>query len=144
MDTLTLIVIDTDKHSDTNDIIICYMIVFWELNSYWGNFKIFLHGEWNEKIWIVWIITIWVNRYFYVNRFFYVEQFFLCEQICWTVYLFIFYVEQILCEQIFCTGFTQIFCTDGLLNKKNSLYLLEILNRLIYWYWARKPNFFII
>ena len=30
-----LIVIDTDTQSDTNDdIIICYMIVFWELNSY--------------------------------------------------------------------------------------------------------------
>ena len=42
--TLTLIVIDTNTHSDTNDII-CYMIVFWELNSYKGNFKIFFHGE---------------------------------------------------------------------------------------------------
>ena len=52
MDTLTLIILDTNTHSDTNDII-CYMIIFWELNSYWGNFKIFLHGEWNEKIWIV-------------------------------------------------------------------------------------------
>ena len=33
MDILTLIVSDTDTHSDTNDIIY-YMIVFWELNSY--------------------------------------------------------------------------------------------------------------
>ena len=56
----------TLTHSDTNDII-CYMIVFWELNSYWGNFKIFLHGEWNEKIWIImwtyflhkWKIQFW-------------------------------------------------------------------------------------
>ena len=29
-----LIVIDTDTHIDTNDIIICYMIVFWEFHSY--------------------------------------------------------------------------------------------------------------
>ena len=65
-----LIVIDTDTHINTNDIIICYMIGFWEFNSYWGNSKIFLHGDWNEKIWIVWIITIWVNKYFYVNKIF--------------------------------------------------------------------------
>ena len=32
VDTLALIVIDTGTHSDTNDII-CYMIVFWKLNS---------------------------------------------------------------------------------------------------------------
>ena len=42
------IVIDTDTQSDTNDII-CYMIVFWELNSYWDNFKILLQAKWNEK-----------------------------------------------------------------------------------------------
>ena len=52
MDTLTHIILDIDIHSDTNDII-CYIIVFWELNSYWGNFKKNSHGEWNEKIWIV-------------------------------------------------------------------------------------------
>ena len=29
------------------------MSVSVQLSSYWGNFKIFLHGEWNEKFWIV-------------------------------------------------------------------------------------------
>ena len=61
-----LSVIDTDTHSDTNDII-CYMIVFWDLNSYWCNFKTFLHGEWNEKIWIVCHVwnceTVWTVCY---------------------------------------------------------------------------------
>ena len=84
------------------------------------------------------------------------KQIFLCEQIflCWAVYFYVnkfvgqffffFYVEQILCEQIFCTSFVHIFCTNGLLNKKNCLFLLEILNRLIYWYWACKPNFLLL
>ena len=93
-----LIVIDTNIHSDTNDII-CYMIVFWELSSYWGIFKTFLHG-WNEKIWIVchvrigwtslwwnneiWTGCLWVyemmkfGQIVYVNRF---EQFEQIEQI---------------------------------------------------------------
>ena len=62
MYTLTFIVIDTNTHSDTSDII-CYMIVFWELNSYWWcNFKTFLLSEWNEKNWTVchmWKFEIW-------------------------------------------------------------------------------------
>ena len=62
-----LIVIDTNIHSDTNDII-CYMIVFWELSSYWGIFKTFLHG-WNEKIWIVCHVRIGWKVYDEIMKF---------------------------------------------------------------------------
>ena len=68
MDILTLIIIDTNTHSDTNDII-CYMIVFWELNFYCGNFKIFLHGERNEKIWIVCHVRIGWKVYDEIMKF---------------------------------------------------------------------------
>ena len=37
-----------------------------------------------------WIITVWVNRFFYVDKF--VEQIFFCVQICWIGFLF-FYVN---------------------------------------------------
>ena len=42
------IVIDTNTHNNTNDIIIRYMIIFWELNSYANRFveRVFLfYGE---------------------------------------------------------------------------------------------------
>ena len=70
METLTLIVIDTDTHNDTNDII-CYMIVFWELNSYWDNFQTFLHGERKEKIWIV--CHIWTSLWWNLDKLFMCE-----------------------------------------------------------------------
>ena len=135
MGTLTLSVIDTDTHSDTNDII-CYMIVFWELNSYWCNFKTFLHGEWNEKIWtvchvwncldsllckkiaqIVYVWMKWWNLDHYclcVNKY---EQFEHIKQI-----------EQVF-EQIFCVNrLNRFFCKVSV--KFEQILLLFFLSRL--------------
>ena len=89
MNTLTFIVIDTNTHNDTNDII-CYMIVFWELNSYWGNFKTFLHGEWNDEIW---------TNFLCVNR---LDKFIMkCRQIfnVWQIFY------EFMCKQNFLDSF---------------------------------------
>ena len=111
MDTLTFIVIDTDTHNDTNDII-CYMIVFWELNSYWGNFKTFLHGEWNEKIWTVchmWNCEIWIVCYVNnLHKLFVWMKWWNLDHYCLCVNIFeeFEHIEQI--EQVF----KQILCEN--------------------------------
>ena len=108
------------------------MIVFWELNSFWGNFKIFLHGEWNEKFGS------------------------LCEQLFCTSFGICFCVLAG-CRKILFGIFTFYFIlflnlTFLLLlfyvwlgwHRFHELFGTGFLNRLIYWYWAWKPNFFII
>ena len=123
-----LIFIDTDTHSDTNDII-CYMIVFWELNSYWGNFKIFLHGEWNEKIWII----MWT---YFLHRF--------CTGLKWKIQFWNF---GSLCDHYEMKNtLTLLFLFHVWLgwHRFHELFGTSFLIRLIYWYWAWKPNFFII
>ena len=121
-----LIVIDTDTHSDTNDII-CYMIVFWELKSYWGNFKIFLHCEWNEKIWII-MWTYFLHRFEMKNT---VLKFWI---IMWSLWIIMWNFAQVWNFGSLCDHYEM----------KNTLFGTGFLNRLIYWYWVWKPNFFII
>ena len=120
------IVIDINTHSDTNDII-CYMIVFWELKSYWGNFKIFLHGEWNEQIWII----MWT---YFLHWF--------CTGLKWKIQFWNF---GLLCDPYgsLCEILHRFKILDHY-EMKNTLFGIGFLNRLIYWYWAWKPNFFII
>ena len=149
MDTLTIIIIDTDTHSDTND------IICWELNSCWGNFKTFLHGKWNDEIWTN---VLCVNKFF-MMKFGQVFFFFLVggqklhlDSFFFFLIIFFFMFEQVdvlnrlmcelwigICEKskwTFCLMCEQV-CVNSL-SSENFAWNLE---RVVYWAW--KPYFYI-